>query len=153
MINMYMENAKYSDDGSHVILNSWFNGREDTQVPVALLETVNESGLSLRDIEEALRFMRMTNGRSFEWVTMKDLVKVDLKGKTVCVYDANYEDSEWISSSAVLSVEQEDANYYTFVSDYDEDDEDSYDYYDRLSQGYSTYGTTRVLLLTPNQVS
>lgn len=143
-----MLNAKYSDDGSKIVLDRRSYGRKNTEVPVSLVHSIIDSGISLRDIEEAVMFVRVTKNGSPEWFTMESLHNVDLTGKIVYVFHSNYEDSEWVSTSQAVGVQQEDENYFNFVIVENEDD----DRYDMLV-GYSFFKTERVLVITPHAQS
>lgn len=150
-----MENAVYSDDTSNILLPTWYGEKKNVDVPVDLVDMVIASGLSLRDLESALLFRRVTANGSPKWFAVQDLVGVDLTGKVVYIFYRNYEDSEWLSSNDVVGVRSENNRYYSFIfageqninDDGEDDDENSV--YNPM-KNYSVSDFERVLVVTPN---
>lgn len=95
--------ADYTADGKFLTVPT-FRGEKQV-VPVSFVDEILERGLSGREIEDLLFWRRLTkDASSVEKVRIADLEGVDLKGKTCYIYFPNWEDSEWMSTSAAVTV-------------------------------------------------
>lgn len=111
--------AEYTADGKFLTVPT-FRGEKQV-VPVSFVDEVLERGLSGREIDELLFWRRLTkDASSVEKVRIADLQGVDLKGKTCYIYFPNWEDSEWMSTSAAVTVvadAHEDGTYRFLMDD------------------------------------
>lgn len=137
-----MHNVEYTDDNKFLTVPK-YTGAELHQVPVALIDELLERELFESQITALKAFRRVTRHASFfEWVKIKDLVDVDLTNSTAYIYDANWEDSEWLSTSIALTVKESDYdNYYEFVFEKTEEEN-----YNRLD-GASFYALELILIV------
>lgn len=98
-----MNKVKYLHDDKFLSIPD-YNG-DSIVVPVSLLDEINERSLRPSQIEELLFFRSITrDAQQATWTTMKELTGVNLEGKECFIYFANWEDSEWMSTSAARSV-------------------------------------------------
>jgi hypothetical protein len=83
--------------------------------PLALVDAIIDGKHSLYGLEQAVQYRAMTRGKQFSVSSMSELVGENLVGKTAHIYYRNYEDSEWITITEVLSVvEDGDDGTYKF---------------------------------------
>lgn len=108
-----IDSAEYSADGKFLVLEKKPWQDEPAKVPVALIDELIERGLSHYDLQRLLFVRKVTAGQTTRKVDIEDLVKEDLTGKTVGIYFRNWDDSEWLSTDAAVTVAQhEDGDYY-----------------------------------------
>ncbi len=104
----------YSENEKFLIVPSYM-GRT-TQAPVTLIDELLERGLSNYDLDKMLWFRSVTrNASSHEWVEIRSLIGADLSDKTIYFWHANYEDSEWLSSSLALTVQENESGNCALV--------------------------------------
>lgn len=117
---MLDDRFKVSDDGAHIIVPGLWSGAEPVFVPVSLLVEMKKVGLYPTYWQDVLRVL--SNGvvndegkfTPAEIVPIEQLVGVDLVGKTVSIFYANWEDSEWLATTSAVTVDKEGDGSYRF---------------------------------------
>lgn len=105
---------------------------EVTVVPLDVLDFFVNNHVSPHVLENLIAYRRATQTNKAGIIveeplitTVASLEGVDLTGKTLRLWDANWEDSEWIYTSSVSTIQKADDDYYKFVFEdadlYDED--------------------------------
>lgn len=115
-----MKSYEYSEDSRSITVKTSYT--DPVVVPVDILDFLNSVHISDSTLEELKAFRRTTQRDASdnvvsvpEQVEVSTLEGVNLVGKTVRFYFANWEDSEWLETSAALTVVKTNHDMYRFV--------------------------------------
>ena len=115
-----MANLKYSEDDKFIVYENY--RKETVNVPVEVLDYLNSVHISDSALTDLKAYRRLTkfddSGEVVsepKVVNFESMVGADLTGKTVRVFYANWEDSEWLSSDSALTVSKSLFGEYRFV--------------------------------------